>query len=455
VTRVIRALLLAALAGVCVAAPVGAIGASPGPQIGPGFGRPTASSTFLTGISFEQPLESRVGAGTTAEILIDETGSDASFVARVPAAARDTMLRYELETPSGAAIPGTTFTARWRLTPAGGAPVLGPSVTVVYEDNRFEWRTVEGDVVRMHWYAGSDGFGRQALAIAEEGVGKAADLLEVDERDPIDFYIYADVAPFYDAIGPASRENVGGVAYPELRIMMARIDPAGIGDAWIRTVIPHELSHIVFGSAVRNPYHSPPKWMTEGLAVYLSTGYASDDRDQVEQAVRQGRLMPLTALVGQFPTSFERFILGYGESVSAIDYLVRTYGQDKLVELIRSYARGVSDDEAFQGALGVDLAGFEAGWLADLGAAAPTAYGPQPAPPGPLPKGWDAEPTGVPGASSSPSTSASPRPEPTAHPGAGGGAVNGSAAIVGAATIMVILVAFVWLDLRRRRGTRP
>ena len=54
-------------------------------------------------------------------------------------------------------------------------------------------------------------------------------------------------------------------------------------------------------------------------------------------------------------------------SVSAIDFLIRTYGQDALGGLIRSYADGVSDDLAFEDALGVNVAGFEAAWLADLG----------------------------------------------------------------------------------------
>ena len=47
-----------------------------------------------------------------------------------------------------------------------------------------------------------------------------------------------------------------------------------------------------------------------------------------------------------------------------MDFLVRRYGRDAMVRLIRSYASGVTDAEAFQGALGVDDAGFAAAWLA-------------------------------------------------------------------------------------------
>ncbi len=71
--------------------------------------------------------------------------------------------------------------------------------------------------------------------------------------------------------------------------------------------------------------------------------------------------------------------------------MVRTYGSDALVKLIRSYKDGRTDDEAFQAGLGVGTAAFAAAWLADLGAKAPTRYGPQPAPPGPIPSAWLAE----------------------------------------------------------------
>ena len=90
-----------------------------------------------------------------------------------------------------------------------------------------------------------------------------------------------------------------------------------------------------------------------------------------------------------FPSAREElFYLGYAEGASAIDFFVRTYGQEKLVQLIRSYAAGVTDDEAFEAATGEGFAAFEAAWLADLGASAPTAHGPQEAERGPDAAAW-------------------------------------------------------------------
>ena len=98
------------------------------------------------------------------------------------------------------------------------------------------------------------------------------------------------------------------------------------------------------------------------------------------------------ACPGEFPTSGDRFRLAYAESVSSIDYFVRTHGQDALVALIGSYADGRTDDEAFEAAIGQDVDAFNAAWLADLGADAADRFGPQPAPRGPLPPGWVGEP---------------------------------------------------------------
>ena len=451
--RIQRLLGVAAAALVAIGLAGSPVAVAAAPLRGPAFGTPTATSSFLSGITFVQPVGLFV-EGTVVEVVIEHQGSSTSFVAIVPIAAPSLNfeLTYELELPSGAAVPGTIFTARWRLTPPGGEPVLGPAVTAAYLDDRFDWQTARGEIVRMHWYDGSAQFGRQALDIAEAGVEDAAALLGVEEREPIDFYLYADVEPFYDALGPASRENVGGVAYPEVRTMLAQIEPDAINASWIRTVIPHELMHIVFANAVENPYHFPPKWLNEGLAVFQSEGYRSDRQGDVEAAVADGRLLPLSALVGQFPTSFDRFVLAYAESVSAVDYLVRTYGRDELVGLIRSYADGVSDDAAFMAALGVDVEGFQAGWLADLGASAPEAFGPQPAPPGPLPPGWEVALTPAPSGAA-----ASPTPAATSAP-ASNGSEQGSplaAAVAIAALIVFLLGAVLLMGRLRVQASQP
>ncbi len=358
----------------------------------PTFERATTTQEFGEGITVEQRVSLPSGV-TRIEAYVrsgDGTGTFLSEVANPGDGAHT--LRYVNETPPGSLMPNTLVELGFRITLEDGSFVDGPPARVRYEDDQFNWQTIEGDVVRIHWYEGTSQFGQRALDIGDRAVKDAAELLGVDESLPIDFYVYADRDPFYDVIGPALQENVGGLAIPEIRTLFANIAPSDVGDPWVSLVVPHELTHVVFDTATRNVYHEPPHWLNEGLADYLAIGYASDARSNVERAVRNGDLMPLHALVLRFPSTADQFSLGYDESVAAVDYLVRTHGQQALVALIRSYADGLADDDAFKAALNVDVARFEAAWLADLGANEPAPYGPRPAPPGPLPPGWNAAP---------------------------------------------------------------
>lgn len=433
---------------------VGVAPPSPGRAATPGFGAPTATSRFEVGVEFRQPIEA--GDAVATEILIRAGDDPVPFVVRVPPPRRTpAVLEYVLDLSGGGAAPNTPLSARWRVTLADGSVEVGPDVAVTYVDDRFDWRTRGDGDVRVHWYDGSDAFGRRALEVAERGVEEAAALFGVTIEKRIDFFMYADVDAFYEAMGPSLRENVGGVAQPEIRTLFARVSPDMIDDPFVETVIPHELTHLVFDVAVDNPYHAPPKWLNEGIATYLSEGYSASRRADVRDAVSAGELMPLTALAGQFPTTRERFSLAYSETASAVDYLVRAFGRDAMVALVEAYADGLSDDAAFTAALGTDVAGFEAAWVADIGAALPEAYGPQPAPAGPVPSDW-LGPGPTPGIAPGPSASTVPTAAPTPEPSAGGdGPDAGSGQLLVVLGLLAAAGVIVGAWTLRRRPPKP
>ncbi len=448
--RLGRLVCAAALLATAVVAPAG-VAAAPLVTFGPA----TATAAFLDGIDVSEPVTLPSGVARV-EVLVTTGTSHVANVVDIDTTPGpgSTTLSYRLGTPSGAIIPNTLVHFQFRVTigGTGGTPIteVGPVATVRYEDTRFDWHTQPGDLVRVHWVKGDAAFGRRALKIAEDGIAKAAALLGVTETAPIDFYVYPDETSFREILGPGTRENVGGVAFPDIRTLVAQITPSQLDDPWVGIVIPHELTHLVFDTATSNPYHGPPHWLNEGLAVYLSQGFDSGDHSDVSGAIRAGTLMPLPALDGQFPTFGDRFSLAYAESVSAIDFMVRTYGQPALVQLIRSYAEGRTDDEAFKAALGVDVTGFEAAWIADLGTTEPVAIGPKPDPPGPIPPGWEA---GAPTPGSATAVPAGPGgPVPTS-----GGASIGDLVTTAIITAVVVLgiIGLVALGVRRRREPPP
>ncbi len=423
----------------------------------PVFGKPTIEGTFGEGVLLTQPV-TLDGIPTQVEVLITFANATGPLVVQVPlpTATGPVTLRYQISVAAdGHILPNTPVSARWRITPKDGKAILSPVARTLYADERFDWKTVSGDLVRVHWYEGDTAFGDHALRIGEKAVKDTSDLLGVTEKDPIDFFVYADQQAFYDALGPGTRENVGGQANAEIRTMFALITPAEIDQPWVDVVVPHELTHLVFDTAVRNPYHFPPRWLNEGLAVYLSEGYTASYRSDVEAAARDGSLVPLDGLVGQFPTG-QGFFQSYAESVSALDFFIRTYGQDALVSLIGSYADGRTDDEAFKAAIGIDTAGFNDAWLADLGATAPARYGPKPAPPGPVPSAWGGT-GGLPGATSPPGDQAPGSLAPSGPADSGDATTPSSpTTVLGLALVAIAVVgAAVLLVWSRSRRGRP
>lgn len=448
-----RILVAAAAAAVTLLAAVAGPAATPVRAADPVFGKPTIDAKFEEGVELTQPV-TLDETPKRVEVLITFTDAAGPLVVELPppGSTGSTTLRHELNAGAdGHIVPNTPIQAQWRITAEDGSNVTGPVVDTVNDDDRFTWRTIRGDTVRLHWYEGSDAFADHALQVGEKAIKETAQLLGVTEDEPVDFYVYADQRAFVEAMGPGTPESVVGQAHSDIRTMFALIPPSDINDPEIARVVPHELVHLVFDTAAHNPYHSPPRWLNEGLATYLSEGYTPSDRSTVESAARDGTLVPLDGLVGDFPAG-DKVFLAYAESASAVDFIVRSHDQDVLVSLIRSYADGKTDDEAFEAAIGMTMAEFNDAWMAELGAVKPERFGPQPAPPGPRPAAWEG-----PGGPSATTPPVQPGQVATPRPGTGGGPLDLVRDDATLALIVVALIVFAaagalaWSRARRDR----
>jgi hypothetical protein len=291
----------------------------------------------------------------------------------------------------GHIVPNTRYRFRFRAVSADGI-TEGPVAEHLVSDRRVAWRSMMGDGVGVWWHEGDEGFARRTLAIAEEALADASDLLGTRRGDQVDVFVYGDARTFRAAMGPATRENVGGQAHPAIRTLFGLIEPSQAGSDWVDELVRHELAHLVFDDAVTGSLGYPPRWLNEGVAVYLARGHGPGDRAQVEAAARGGTLIPLAGLAGQFPTRPRRFSLAYAESVAAVAHLVDRHGEHALAAIVRAYAGGAGDDGAFREAVGMSVHDFEVEWLATLGVDEIVPFGPRPAPPGPPPAAWLASP---------------------------------------------------------------
>jgi hypothetical protein len=435
-------LWLATIVGAALA-PAGALAAEPvfgTPTATAELGSPPVFTSTITGddVDSVEVLIRLKGDSTTVIVQAHETSNNTW----VEDQALDIGLSAGCECIlEGDTAPNTRFEYQFRVTAHDGSTTLGPVGEGIVEDTRFEWRELSRDLVNVHWYAGDDTFAGAAADLGNEAIDRASELLATTLPGPVDLFVYDTQQALLEAVSP-NRENIAGESHQDILTMFVWIphDQGADVASFAGEVVKHELTHLVFGRAVDNPYHSPALWINEGIAVYLSAGYDDYYTSFVDGAVASRSLIPLDGLTGIFPSNTDGFYLAYGESVAAIDYFIRTYGEEKLWALVRSYADGRTDDEAFTAATGGGMAAFNAAWFQSLGLEVREPLGPNPGQPGPIPPGWQvAGGTPVP-------TFATARPVVTPAPGQPGSG-NGGDGVSTAVTVLLWVIVIVAVTL--------
>jgi uncharacterized membrane protein YgcG len=389
------------------------------------FGTPSATSTFGKSIVFTQPFSGATIKSAT--ILIQTPWPPEAGPTALAVSGASSPLSFTM--PVAALLPNMQVVAQFELELTDGTVEDGPVIRITYADTRVTWKLKTGSIVRLHYAAGTDAFAQQMLKWANDGVTKAAAFLGVPESQPIDFFVYASASLFQSATGLPG--TAGGEAFRDFRTCFVELAP---GDSqYGPDVLPHEATHVVFEDGTANPYHTTPHWLDEGFARYLSIGYDAQDRQLVSAAAQSGTLMPLSAFTYTYPMDAQRIYLAYAEGVSSVDFMVRKYGQAAIQKMVKSYAGGATDDEAFTAAFGIDVDGFDQAWMTDNGATA-SKLGPQPAPTGPLPPGWNG---------SSGGSGATPKPSGSGGPGGSSGTSGGSEQPKGSNTVVLVLAALL------------
>jgi hypothetical protein len=161
----------------------------------------------------------------------------------------------------------------------------------------------------------------------------------------------------------AGMDWVGGVAYPELGVVIVAAPATGEGLLELQQDIPHELTHKVLYDALGvQGYASLPTWVNEGLATYFETRPDPDRAVALQSAAESGSLLPLPDLCLPFPDDPHLAQLGYAQSQSIMTYVRASYGWSGIRELLRVYGDGLGCDSGVQRALGVDLRQLEHDW---------------------------------------------------------------------------------------------
>ena len=268
----------------------------------------------------------------------------------------------------GSLPPGAEVTYWWVVDDVAGNRLETSPGVMRFHDDRFVWRSLSiatpGDgELTLFWYQGGDSFAQELLSVCEEGLERLIAETGAYPERPIEVYVYASAGDLHGGmIFP--QEWTGGVAFTEFSTIAIGISPSRL--AWGKRALVHELTHLVVHQVTFSPYGQLPTWLDEGLAMYNEGELESHFESRLQRAIREGTLISVRSLCSPFSADSDTAYLSYAQSYSLVEYLLDSYGQDRMLELLSLFKEGSTYDAALYEVYGFDIDSLDAQWRAGL-----------------------------------------------------------------------------------------
>ena len=331
------------------------------------FGSSELENRFPDGLTFQVVVQgdgAEIVAGRLYYALRNAT-STAQVVLDVQPGKQVT-LRHTWDTSKTTVPPGAPVFFHWEVTDSQGQRFSSAEELFFYNDVRFDWQVLEDENIAIWTHDRPAAFGEQVFDIAQRAFTRQHDLFQAELAYQIRIIIYNDSAEFAGWHTYVS-EFIGGQAFTGLGLTTQIVPLTGPQKSWLNDVIPHELAHLYFDQVTRHPLSMPPLWLNEGVAQYNEFRDLGEDLRWAKLEILNGNLIPLRTIVGSFGNQEGAVRLAYAESVSAVSYMIESYGAQGLADLLAAFGSGRPVEGAFVQALGRTPAEFEADWLAWLG----------------------------------------------------------------------------------------
>ena len=262
----------------------------------------------------------------------------------------------------------------WKIEDAAGHELETPWQTVQFNDDRYHWKSLTEGKITLSWYKGDQSFAQELMDTASSALEKLGQDTGAYLEQSVNAYIYASSKDLLGAL-IYPQEWTGGITFPQYGIIVIGIAPDNL--AWGKGAMAHELAHLVTYQMTSNPYSDIPTWLNEGLSMYAEGPLDPTFESLLDKAISEDKLFSVQTLSSNFPADPEGARLSYAESYSLIQFLIRHYGQEKMLSLLSTFKQGATYDNALEEVYGFDTNRLDSLWRQSLG------LGPQQATPTP------------------------------------------------------------------------
>ncbi|TNF45431.1 hypothetical protein EP232_05950 [bacterium] len=239
------------------------------------------------------------------------------------------------------------------------APVMSQS------NGEDEWKVIVDPPIEVRYQG-------KAVALAEDVAERAktflddvSNLLGLPQGGPYVIILAGSKEEFLE-IQPASStapEWAGALTYPRYGVVLL-MTPGAMKTSgrqyW--SLLQHEMVHLVIGEAETKQGVRFPRWLSEGIATFISGEMGLSRLLHLSWAQVTRRAIPLDDLAFSFPDDPAMAEVAYAQSFLFVQYLMRKFGEDAVAQLVTalleegSLARAVN--RAFDMSLGELFEGF-------------------------------------------------------------------------------------------------
>jgi hypothetical protein len=262
---------------------------------------------------------------------------------------------------------GIDIEYHWRITEVDGDIVETPEQIVSWTDDRFAWTRLDGPHVAIYSYDADPAFQQEILDSAERTIESLVESYGAELDQQIRIWAYADKEDFNGTQEPFAEPWAAGASYSDLGVILAILPPGKPSE--VGRIVPHEISHQVLHQATENPFGVPPGWLEEGLAEYWQESGREPFYQHALDLAVEGRVPSLQTMNGpssSWPYDRNDTTALYAFSLTAVMYILDTWGDEGMSKLLEVVAEGVTPETAVQQGLGISLDELDRQWREDL-----------------------------------------------------------------------------------------
>lgn len=208
----------------------------------------------------------------------------------------------------------------------------------------------------VHYPKGQLGRAEAAARMAEECLEGVGELTGLKPTHKIHLYLADTHAQFEALVGGPESFSIQGRADTSRGAIVVR----WTSGARMRSLLAHEVAHVLVGQAVEESGASVPVWLNEGLAEWAADEVTPGD--QTRRPSARERIYGLSELESFFPRNPAEADLAYAESRSFVEFVQKETGDRGLRRLLEALRAEKSVRRAFTAAYGRRLSEFEGAW---------------------------------------------------------------------------------------------